>query len=65
MTADELKPFNGTQVAKGRCDPPLYIGCKGKVFDVSFGGFEMYKPGAGYHRSTSLLKYLSSALFEL
>lgn len=51
MAADELQPFNGTQPRTGgRVDPPLYVGCAGKVFDVSFGGFEMYKPGAGYHR---------------
>jgi predicted heme/steroid binding protein len=51
MAAAELAPFNGTQApTDGRVDPPLYVGCNGKVFDVSFGGFEMYKPGAGYHR---------------
>lgn len=53
MTPEELVPFNGTQPIEpgsNRVDPPLYIGCAEKVFDVSFGGFEMYKPGAGYHR---------------
>jgi len=50
MTLDELATFNGTgAVPEGRVDPPLYVGCAGKVFDVSFGGFDMYKPGSSYH----------------
>jgi membrane-associated progesterone receptor component len=51
MSVEELATFNGAgAVPEGRVDPPLYVGCNGKVFDVSFGGFDMYKPGAGYNR---------------
>jgi membrane-associated progesterone receptor component len=55
MSPEELLEFNGTgPVPEGRVDPLLYVGCNGKVFDVTFGGFDMYKPGAGYHRFAGL-----------
>ena len=50
MGLEELSEFTGVGPApEGRACPPLYVGCAGKVFDVAFGGFEMYKPGQGYH----------------
>jgi membrane-associated progesterone receptor component len=46
----ELAPFKGTQeVPAGRVDAPIYVGIKGKVVDVSFGGKEFYGPGETYH----------------
>ena len=51
MSLAELKKHDGSAAVEGtgRVDPPLYVGCRGKVFDVSFGGNEMYKKGATYH----------------
>lgn len=50
MTANEIANFTGTQpTPENRCDPPLYVGLNKKVFDVSYGGFDMYKAGATYH----------------
>uniref|UniRef100_A0A7S2SWI1 Cytochrome b5 heme-binding domain-containing protein n=2 Tax=Rhizochromulina marina TaxID=1034831 RepID=A0A7S2SWI1_9STRA len=50
MTMEELSGFTGrTQPPKGRVNPPMYIGIKGQVLDVSFGGYDMYKPGAPYN----------------
>lgn len=50
ITVEELANFKGTQeVPEGHCDPPLYVGVNKKVYDVSFGGFDMYKEGATYH----------------
>ena len=50
MTVEELAEFNGAgEVPEGRVDPPLYVGIKGKVYDVSYGGFDMYKPGTTYN----------------
>ncbi len=34
---------------KGRQNPPIYVGVKGRIYDVSYGGTEHYGPGAGYH----------------
>mmetsp|Transcript_83738 Transcript_83738/g.236512 ORF Transcript_83738/g.236512 Transcript_83738/m.236512 type:complete len:285 (+) Transcript_83738:144-998(+) len=50
MTVEELAEFNGAgAVPEDRVDPPLYVGIKGKVYDVSYGGFDMYKPGTTYN----------------
>lgn len=50
MTLASIAPFNGSgEPPAGRVNPPLLIAVTGKVFDVSFGGFEMYKPGATYN----------------
>ena len=50
MAIEELAEFNGAgAVPEGRVDPPLYVGIKGKVYDVSYGGFDMYKPGTTYN----------------
>lgn len=51
MTLEELATHNGKESIEGtgRVDPPLFVGVKDKVYDVSFGGYEMYKEGATYH----------------
>jgi len=41
FTIDELKEFNGTN------GKPIYIGCKGKVYDVS-NKASFYGPGGAY-----------------
>lgn len=49
FTREELKAFNGTQeVPKDRVDAPIYVALGGKVFDVSYGGKEMYEPEGPY-----------------
>jgi len=65
FSLEELRRYDGTEkeIEKGRVDPLLYIGCKGKVFDVTFGGFEMYKPGSSYHRFAG--KDVSRALAKM
>ena len=54
----EPKPFSLTELAtyKGdqevlptRVDAAIYLGIKGKVIDVSYGGKEMYGKGGPYH----------------
>ena len=46
----ELEKLNGLQeVPDGRIDAPIYMGVNGKIFDVSYGGKEMYGPGGPYH----------------
>lgn len=50
MTVEELSKFNGAgEVPEGRVNPPLYVALKGKVYDVSYGGFDMYAPGTTYN----------------
>lgn len=64
MTVEELAAFDGTgPVPEGRIDPLCYVACKGKVFDVSFGGWDMYGPGASYHRFAG--KDVSRALAKM
>jgi len=50
ISRDELSKYNGLQaVPDGRIDAPIYVGLKGKIIDVSYGGREMYGEGGGYH----------------
>lgn len=50
MTKSQLLSFRGKQdVKKGRISASIYVGVKGKVFDVSFGGEELYGEGGPYH----------------
>ena len=50
MTKSQLFGFRGKQdVKKGRISASIYVGLKGKVFDVSFGGEELYGEGGPYH----------------
>ncbi|KAG5180758.1 hypothetical protein JKP88DRAFT_200130 [Tribonema minus] len=46
----ELRHFNGrqSQVPAGYAIPPMYMACNGVVFDVSFGGLDMYDVGCPY-----------------
>lgn len=50
MKLASIAEFNGgSKTPEGRVNPPVLIAVTGKVFDVSFGGFDMYKPGATYN----------------
>lgn len=50
FSAKELDQFRGTgPVPEGRIHCPIYVGVKGLVYDVSYGGFDMYCEGSGYH----------------
>lgn len=49
FTVAELAEFKGDQqVPQNRVYAPIYIGINGKVIDVSYGGYDMYKPGSNY-----------------
>jgi membrane-associated progesterone receptor component len=41
---------DASKVPEGRVDAPLYMAINGNVLDVSYGGQEMYGPGAPYYR---------------
>ena len=46
----DLAAFRGKQKKPDeRIHSPILVGVKGQVFDVSFGGYEMYSEGSGYH----------------
>jgi len=50
ITKEELAKNNGEgKIPEGYATNPLYIGAKGKVFDVSFGGVEFYAKGRPYN----------------
>eukprot|EP00904_Undaria_pinnatifida_P008944 jgi/Undpi1/517/HiC_scaffold_10.g03981.m1 len=47
---EELRPFNGTtEIPEGYAASPIYVGIKGKVYDMSYGGASMYGPGKSYN----------------
>ena len=49
ITEAELALFKGTEAPReGRVHSEIFIALKGIVFDVSYGGFQMYRSGAGY-----------------
>lgn len=60
FSRQELKKFDGRpaaedgagslhqQIPPGYAAPPIYVGVKDKVFDVSFGGSEYYVEGGAY-----------------
>lgn len=49
LNTTELAAFTGAQeVPPGRVVPPVYIGINGKIIDVSYGGYDMYRPGSSY-----------------
>lgn len=50
LTREQLKEYDGTgPKPEGREDAPIYIGLGGNIFDVSYGGKEMYaKPDGPY-----------------
>ena len=46
----DLNSFKGKQEKpEGRVHSSILIALRGVVYDVSFGGFDMYCEGAGYH----------------
>lgn len=46
----DLAAFKGKQEKpEGRVHSPILVGVKGSVYDVSYGGYEMYSEGSGYH----------------
>ena len=46
----DLSAFKGKQLKpEGRVHSPILVALKGVVYDVSFGGYEMYSEGSGYH----------------
>jgi membrane-associated progesterone receptor component len=46
----DLSAFKGKQeIPEGRVHSSILIALRGVVYDVSFGGYEMYCEGAGYH----------------
>ena len=50
VTKEELRKNDGKgTLPKGYATPPLYVGAKGKVFDVSFGGVSFYGEGCPYN----------------
>ncbi|CAM9831649.1 unnamed protein product [Sphacelaria rigidula] len=50
FTIAELRPFDGTsETHEDRAAPPIYVGVRGKVFDMSYGGAAMYGPGKTYN----------------
>jgi membrane-associated progesterone receptor component len=65
LTKEELLTFKGTDmpVPEGRIDAPIYIALRGKIFDVSFGGKEMYGEGGPYNRFVG--KDVSRALAKM
>ena len=49
LTVADLKGYDGKQsIPEGRVDAPIYISIKRKIYDVSYGGKEMYSDGSGY-----------------
>ncbi|CAN0350866.1 unnamed protein product [Pylaiella littoralis] len=50
FSLEELRPFDGTtETPEGHAAPPIYVGVKGKVYDMSYGGGAMYGPGKSYN----------------
>ncbi|CBJ32444.1 conserved unknown protein [Ectocarpus siliculosus] len=50
FSLEELRPFDGTSdIPEGYAAPPIYVGVRGKVYDMSYGGAEMYGPGKSYN----------------
>mmetsp|Transcript_15091 Transcript_15091/g.16363 ORF Transcript_15091/g.16363 Transcript_15091/m.16363 type:complete len:350 (+) Transcript_15091:105-1154(+) len=55
LTKEELAKYNGRpseeiKPAEDRIDAPIYIAVNGKIFDVSYGGKEMYGEGSPYNK---------------
>ena len=50
LTRSALRQYDGKQpVPEGRVNAPIYIGIGGKIFDVSYGGVEMYGAEGPYN----------------
>jgi len=66
VTKEELGRNNGGGVSpKGYAAAPLYLGAKGRVFDVSFGGMTFYAEGCSYHLFVGVDASRSLALMSL
>jgi len=66
ITKEELVKNNGTGVLpKGYATAPLYVGAKGRVFDVSFGGVTFYGEGCPYHMFVGVDASRALALMSL
>lgn len=53
ISREELRAFDGSGRGEGKtppgyATPPIYLGVKNHVFDVSFGGSEFYTDGGEY-----------------
>merc|ERR1712071_299480 len=47
---EELENNDGTgDISDGYAAPSIYLGAKGKVYDMSFGGVAFYGPGCSYN----------------
>eukprot|EP01084_Bolivina_argentea_P067036 122166_1 len=50
MTVEDLALHKGCEeIPEGSAAAPIYVAVKGDIFDVSFGGMEMYGKGCTYH----------------
>ncbi|CAM9184948.1 unnamed protein product [Hapterophycus canaliculatus] len=50
FSLEELRPFDGaSETPEGYAAPPIYVGVRGKVYDMSYGGAAMYGPGKSYN----------------
>ena len=50
LTVADLSEFKGKQpAAPNRVHPSILVALKGVVYDVSYGGYDMYREGSGYH----------------
>lgn len=55
LTEEELKKVRGlSEVPPGRVDAPIYVAVKGDIFDVSYGGKEMYGEKSTYFIFTGI-----------
>merc|ERR1712023_253147 len=47
---EEPRRYDGSSdVPEGRLDAPIYIAVRRKIYDMSYGGRDFYKPGATYN----------------
>jgi membrane-associated progesterone receptor component len=50
LTRSNLSQFNGLgAIPENRLDCPIYVAVKGNIFDVSYGGKELYGSNGPYH----------------
>lgn len=66
VTKEEVAKNNGKGVVPADyATAPLYVGAKGKVFDVSFGGVTFYAEGCPYHMFVGVDASRALALMSL
>lgn len=64
LTRSELAQFTGTgSIPEGKVHAPVYVVLNGTVFDVSYGGYEMYGPEGPYSNFAG--KDISRALAKM